>query len=211
MGVFFRLEGDEPFFLSLKYWPSAGASETTVPTAALLCPLLPYVLLHCRTAALIVFCFCSTYIQRMTPLHSHVLLHCRTALLLFCYISTYMKRMIQQSFVFVRHAGRHQAHFGSTTSTCISFKPTSSKRWRSPLKTGVRAVFEVIRAGVHFSTHCCIDVRHRARPSRLCRGWPPLFSVLVVTGLTKLFFFSNICSVMISAKSYVPEHKTLSQ
>ena len=29
--------------------------SATVPTAALLCPLLPYVLLHCRTAALLFF------------------------------------------------------------------------------------------------------------------------------------------------------------
>ena len=34
--------------------------STTVPTAELLCPLLPYVLLHCRTAALLLLCFLST-------------------------------------------------------------------------------------------------------------------------------------------------------
>ena len=33
--------------------------STTVPTAAHLCPLLTYVLLHCRTAALLLYCFFS--------------------------------------------------------------------------------------------------------------------------------------------------------
>ena len=46
----------------------------------------------------------------------YVLLHCRTGLLLFCYLSTYIQRMIPHQSVFVRHTGRQQAHFGSTTS-----------------------------------------------------------------------------------------------
>ena len=97
--VFFRPVGDEPFVLFLKYRPPTGLGSTTVLTAALLCPLLPYILLHCRTAALLLFCFCSTYIQRMIPLLPYVLLHRRTALLLFCYFSTYIERMIQHQLI----------------------------------------------------------------------------------------------------------------
>ena len=52
-----------------------------VPTAALLCPLLPYVLLHCRTAALLLFWFCGMYMQRIIPFLPYVQLHCRAALL----------------------------------------------------------------------------------------------------------------------------------
>ena len=48
VGFFFRpVVGDEPFFLFLKYRPPTGAWVYHVPTAALLCPLLPYVLLPC--------------------------------------------------------------------------------------------------------------------------------------------------------------------
>ena len=47
VGVFLRPVGDEPFFLFLQF--NTGLllvrGSTTVPTAALLCPLLPYVLL----------------------------------------------------------------------------------------------------------------------------------------------------------------------
>ena len=49
----------------------------------------------------------------MIPLLPYVLLQCRTALLLFCYYSTYIQRMIQHQVVFVRHTGRQQAYFGS--------------------------------------------------------------------------------------------------
>ena len=58
------------------------------------CPFLPYVLLHCRTAALLLFCSLSTYIQRM----------------------------IQHQFVFFQHTGRQLANFGSTTNTTINHK-----------------------------------------------------------------------------------------
>ena len=109
--------------------PLVVLGSTTVLTAALLCPLLqPYVLLHCRTAALSLFCFFSTYVQRINPLLLYVLLHCRTALLFFWYFSTYIEsteRMIQHQFIcFVRHTCRQQAYFGSTTRTqCIFARP----------------------------------------------------------------------------------------
>ena len=71
------------FLLFLKYRPPTGAWEchrlhcctplsfTTVRTAA-----LPY-------SALLLFCFCSTYIQRMITVLPYVLLHYRTALFFF--------------------------------------------------------------------------------------------------------------------------------
>ena len=71
VGVFFRPVGDEPFFC---FYNKISASHSlvlgsaTVPTAALLCPLLPCVLLHCRTAALLLFCNCSPQTQRIAPL-----------------------------------------------------------------------------------------------------------------------------------------------
>ena len=86
--------------------------STTVPTAALLCPLLPYVLLHCRTAAVLSFLFgILTYqVQRMIPLL--VRTYCCIAVLLpYDYFV-----LLQHQFVFVRHTGRQQAYFGSTTS-----------------------------------------------------------------------------------------------
>ena len=45
--VFLRPVGDEPFFLFLQFNTGLPLvlGSTTVPTAALLCPLLPYVLL----------------------------------------------------------------------------------------------------------------------------------------------------------------------
>ena len=101
VGAFFRPVGDEPFLLFLN-----TGLPLVLGTAAFLCPLLPpYVLLHCRTA-LSLFCFFSTYIQRMIPLLPYVLLLCRTALLLLCYFSTYIQRMIQHQFLFVRRTGR---------------------------------------------------------------------------------------------------------
>ena len=79
-----------PFFCFYNTGLPLVLGSTTVPTAALLCPLLPYVLLllHCRTAAVLSFLFCKTYIQRMIPLLPHVRRHCRTALLLFGSFST---------------------------------------------------------------------------------------------------------------------------
>ena len=55
VAVFFRLVGDEPFFCFQNTSFPLVRGSTTVPTAALLCPLLPYALLHCRTAALLPF------------------------------------------------------------------------------------------------------------------------------------------------------------
>ena len=74
------------FFFFYNYIPASHwvLGSATVPTAALLCPSLPYVLLHCRTAAVLLFCFFSTFMQRIIPLLLYVLLHC-TAVLLPCY------------------------------------------------------------------------------------------------------------------------------
>ena len=60
VGVFFVLWEMNLFFvhkISASHW-LVVLESTTLPTAAHLCPLLPYVLLHCcRTAALLLYCF----------------------------------------------------------------------------------------------------------------------------------------------------------
>ena len=76
--------------------------STAVTTAALLCPSLPYViLLHPRTAALLLFCCFSTYF-----------LHTEDDTAPIC---------------FVRHTGRQQAYFGSATSNNIT--TVKKKTW----------------------------------------------------------------------------------
>ena len=54
---FFVLWEMNPSFCFINAGLQLMLGSTTVATAALLCPLLPYVLLHCRTAALLLFCF----------------------------------------------------------------------------------------------------------------------------------------------------------
>ena len=81
---FFVLWEMNPFFVSIipaSHW-CLGVSPSPLLHSSVLY-YLPYVLLPCRTAALVLFCFYSTYIQRMIPLLPYVLLHCRTAQFLF--------------------------------------------------------------------------------------------------------------------------------
>ena len=118
------------FLFLLIYRPSTG--WVGVPPSPLLAALTPLPFTTVRTAALpyccpvLSFFFCKTYIQRMMPLLPYVLLlHCRTALLLFCSFSTCLiQRMIEHQFVFVRHTGRQQAYFASTTSIYIKLTIT---------------------------------------------------------------------------------------
>ena len=107
VGVFLRPVGDEPFFLFLQYRPPTGAWEYHRPTAALLCPLLPYVLLlHCRTAAgrVIIFVLQNLHTEDDTLLPYVLLLHCRIAAVLsFLFCKTYIQRMIP----LLPHVRRH--------------------------------------------------------------------------------------------------------
>ena len=115
VGVFLRPVGDEPFFLFLQYRPPTGCLG--VPPPPLLHSSVLYYRTYCCIAVLlpcVIIFFCKTYIQRMIPLLPYVLLHCRTALLLFSSFKNLIQR-IQHQFVFVRHTGRHQTYFGSTT------------------------------------------------------------------------------------------------
>ena len=111
------------FFLFLKYRSPTRAS--TVPTAvALLCPLLPYVLLHCRTAALLLFCFFvlkyrERYSYGACPVTTDLIMranvrttktttfttvrtaappYCSVIILLFWYL-VYIQRMVQHQLV----------------------------------------------------------------------------------------------------------------
>ena len=83
--VFLRPVGDEPFFLFPKYRPPAGAWEHHRPHC---CTPLSFTTVRTAALLLQEFCSFNTDIQRMIPLLPYVLLHCRTALLLFCYFST---------------------------------------------------------------------------------------------------------------------------
>ena len=66
---FFVLWETNFFFKSNIGLPLVLLDSTTVPTAALpLCSLLPYVLLHCRTAALLLFCFLVLHTKDTAPI-----------------------------------------------------------------------------------------------------------------------------------------------
>ena len=118
-GFFFSSCGRYTFFMFQKYRPHTGDWEYHCPHCGT--PLLFYYRTYCCTAALLpcyLLFFLSTYLHTeddtLTTVRN-VLLHCRTALVQFGYFNTYIQRMIQQQFVFVRHTGRQQAYFGSTT------------------------------------------------------------------------------------------------
>ena len=80
VGVFLRPVGEEPFFCFYNTGLPLVLGSTTFPTAALLCSLLPYVLLHCRTAAVLyIYIFEYLHTEDDTFTGTYVLLHCRTA------------------------------------------------------------------------------------------------------------------------------------
>ena len=92
-----------------------------VPPSPLLHSSVLYYRTYCCTAVLLpcyLFFFVILYIQRMIPLL--VRTYCCIAVLLpydyFVLLALNIQR-IQHQFVFVRHTGRQQAYFGSTTST----------------------------------------------------------------------------------------------